>query len=70
MKKAVRGTASDPRALDHEQWRVSVRLTSDGRVLHVSTDRERFEKLKAGLRVSVVYHVGKYTGTVWGAELK
>ena len=70
MKKGARGTGRDPRAMTHEQWLVKVRLMDDGRILNATAGREQFEKLNAGDRVSVTYHVGKYTGTVWGAELK
>ncbi|HEX4696407.1 MAG TPA: hypothetical protein VH254_01920 [Candidatus Udaeobacter sp.] len=69
MRPEVRGTSRDPRALKEEQWRVNVRMISDGRTFNVQADLSQFDKLKAGDRVQVRYHVGKYTGTVWGAEL-
>ncbi len=70
MKPEVRGTSRDPRALKDEQWRVKVRMISDGRTFNVQADQSEFDKLKAGDRVQARYHVGKYTGTVWGAELE
>ena len=68
MKKEVRGTSKDPRASDHEQWRVTVELVEVGRRFFVPTDRAHYEKLKKGDRVKVKYSEGKYTGTVWAAE--
>ena len=70
MKREVRGTSRDPRALQHEQWRVTVQTISDGRTFNLQTDQSHFDKLKEGDRIRVAYHVGKYTGTVWGAELE
>ena len=70
MKPEVRGTSRDPRALKEEQWRVKVRMISDRRTFNVQADQSQFDKLKEGDQVQVRYHVGKYTGTVWGAELE
>ncbi|HWM26752.1 MAG TPA: hypothetical protein VNP98_18185 [Chthoniobacterales bacterium] len=70
MKKADRGTSRDPRAWDHEQWIVGVQFVQGGRRFNVHTDRSRWEKLKIGDRVNVSYREGKYTGTVWSAEIK
>ncbi|HEV2840764.1 MAG TPA: hypothetical protein VGW39_05510 [Chthoniobacterales bacterium] len=70
MKKADRGTGRDPRARDDEQWIVEVQLVDGGRRFNVHTDRPRWEKLKIGDRVNVSYREGKYTGTVWSAEIK
>jgi hypothetical protein len=70
MKPEVRGTSRDPRALKNEQWRVKVQMISDNRTFNVRADQSQFDKLKEGDRVQVRYHVGKYTGTVWGAELE
>jgi hypothetical protein len=69
MKKAVRGTSRDPRASEHEQWIVKVQTTA-GRIFNVPADQPRFDKLRVGDRVQVVYRVGKYTGTVWSADLE
>lgn len=69
MKRAVRGTSRDPRAGPDEQWIVKVR-TTDGRTIRVPADRSRFDKLRAGDRVQIVYRVGKYTGTVWSADFE
>lgn len=69
MKAAVRGTDRDPRALADEQWLVKVR-TTDGRTFNVHADRAGYEKVHAGDKVKVSYRVGKYTGTVWGADLE
>ena len=70
MKKDVRGTSKDPRAYPgQEQWRISVRMVEGGRALTVRAEQRQFEKLKAGDRVKVRYREGKYTGTVWSAEI-
>ena len=71
MKKEDRGTGRDPRALqDHEQWRVTVQLVEGGRQFNVQAKRPQWEKLKVGDRVKVSYREGKYTGTIWSAEIK
>jgi hypothetical protein len=70
MAPEVRGTGHDPRALSHEQWIVTVRLVDTGHSFHVQTDRAQFEKLNNADLVQVIYRVGKYTGTVWDAEIK
>ena len=69
MKPEVRGTSRDPRALKDEQWLVKVRMIEGERTFNVQTKPWQFEKLKEGDRVHVRYHVGKYTGTVWDAEI-
>jgi hypothetical protein len=68
MKADARGTERDPRALSDEQWLVTAQTTS-GRVIKVHASRSQYEKVSAGDRVNVSYRVGKYTGTVWAAEL-
>jgi hypothetical protein len=70
MKKNVRGTSRDPRANDHEQWLVRVRVIDDGRQFTVRADKAQFEKLKEGDRVKVSYRIGKYTGTAWDSEIR
>jgi hypothetical protein len=70
MSKDVRGTSRDPRATDHEQWLVKVRMIDGGRQFNVQADQARFEKLKEGDRVKVSYRIGKYTGTVWDSEIR
>jgi hypothetical protein len=70
MKKDVRGTSKDPRAWPgQEQWRISVRMVEGGRAFTVRAKQRQFEKLKVGDRVKVRYREGKYTGTVWHAEI-
>ena len=70
MKKDVRGTSKDPRAYPgQEQWRISVRMVEGGRAFTVRAKQRQFEKLKVGDRVKVRYREGKYTGTVWSAEI-
>jgi hypothetical protein len=69
MKPEMRGTSRDPRALNHEQWIVKVRTVDDGRRLQIQADQTQWEKLRENDEVKVTYHVGKYTGTVWGAEI-
>jgi len=59
----------DERATNHEQWIVKVRMRDDGRRIEVRADRAQWEKLRENDRVRVRYRVGKYTGTVWDAEI-
>ncbi len=70
MRPEDRGTSRDPRATQHEQWRVEVQMVADGRRVHVQADRAQFDKLKEGDRVKVSYRVGKYTGAVWDATIE
>jgi hypothetical protein len=60
----------DERATDHEQWIVKVRMRDNGRRIQVHSDQAQWERLRENDRVKVTYHVGKYTGTVWGAEIE
>jgi hypothetical protein len=69
MKKDVRGTSRDPRALTNEQWIVTVEMVSDLRRIGVHTDKAHWDKLKIGDRTHVTYKQGKYTGTVWDADI-
>ena len=70
MKPDARGTGRDPRALNHEQWIVKVRMLDDGRRIQIQADQAQWEKLRENDRIKVTYRVGKYTGTVWGAEIQ
>ena len=70
MKPEARGTSRDPRALKAEKWLVKVRMTNDGRTFNVQADQEQFDKLKEDDRVQVRYRTGKYTKTVWAAEIE
>ena len=70
MKPEVRGTSRDPRALSHEQWIVKVRMLDNGRTFQVPADQTKWEKLRENDRVKVRYRTGKYTGTVWAAEIE
>ena len=70
MKPEARGTSRDPRALQHEQWLVKVRMLDNGRIFQVPTDQAKWEKLRQNDPVKVRYHTGKYTGTVWAAEIE
>jgi hypothetical protein len=63
------GAANSPRMSD-EQWIVSVRMVSDNRWIDVPVLKSQFEKLKEGDQVKVVFREGKYTGTVWAAEIR
>ena len=69
MDPAVRGTDRDPRATNHEQWIVKVRMTN-GRQFNVQADQSRWQKLKEGDRVFVTYRQGKYTGTIWASKIR
>lgn len=70
MKPEARGTSRDPRALQHEQWIVKVRMLHNGRTFQVPVDQAKWEKLRENDRVKVRYRTGKYTGTVWAAEIE
>jgi hypothetical protein len=70
MKPEVRGTSRDPRALKDEQWLVKVRMIHDGRTFNVQAEQWQFDKLKEGDRVRVRFRIGKYTRTVWAAEVE
>jgi hypothetical protein len=45
MKRDVRGTSGDPRALSDEQWIVTVQMVSDLRRIAVHTDKAHWDKL-------------------------
>ncbi len=60
----------DARATNHEQWIVKVRMRDNGRTIEVRADRAQWEKLRENDQVKVMYRVGKYTGTVWDAEIR
>lgn len=68
MKKDVRGTSRDPRAISREQWLVKVQVIGGPR-FNVHADRAQFDKVKVGDRIKVSYRQGKYTGTVWSTEM-
>jgi hypothetical protein len=70
MKPEVRGTSRDPRALKEEQWLVKVRLIDSGRTFNVQADQSQFDKLMKDDRVQVRYRIGKYTKTIWGAQIE
>ena len=60
----------DQRATNHEQWIVKVRMDDNGRIIEVRADGAQWEKLHENDQVKVTYRVGKYTGTVWDAEIQ
>jgi hypothetical protein len=60
----------DERATNHEQWIVKVRMRDNGRTIEVRADQADWEKLHQNDQVKVTYRVGKYTGTVWDAEIQ
>ena len=70
MKPEVRGTSRDPRALKDEQWLVKVRMLDNGRIFQVPADQAKWERLHENDRINVRYRTGKYTGTVWAAEIE
>ena len=70
MKREMRGTSKDPRATDREQWIVRAQLNENGREIKVQTSQRQWEKLKVGDEVQVTYRQGKYTGTIWGSEIR
>ena len=60
----------DQRATDHDQWIVKVRMRDNGRTIEVRADPAQWQKLRESDQVKVTYRVGKYTGTIWDAEIK
>ena len=60
----------DPRATSSEQWIVSVQMIADLRRIDVRVEQPQWNALKEGDRVQIAYRQGKYTGTVWSAEIK
>jgi hypothetical protein len=60
----------DAPATNREQWIVKVRMRDNSRTIEVRADRAQWEKLHENDQVNVTYRVGKYTGTVWDAEIK
>ena len=70
MKPEVRGTSRDPRASKDKQRLVKVRMLDNGRTFQVPADQAKWEKLRENDRVKVRYRTGKYTGTVWAAEIE
>ena len=70
MKQEARGTSRDPRAFKHERWLVKVRMLDNGRTFQVPADQTKWKKLRENDRVKVRYRTGKYTGTVWAAEIE
>ncbi|MEP6810988.1 MAG: hypothetical protein ABI992_12155, partial [Chthoniobacterales bacterium] len=69
MDEKVRGTSKDPRASLDEQWLVRVELTNGGRQIEIPAARKQYDKVKPGDHVQVTYREGKYTGTIWSAEI-
>jgi hypothetical protein len=70
MKKNDRGTSKDPRAHPGvEQWRMTVQMVAGGRSFMVQAKQAQYERFKVGDRVKVRYRKGKYTDTVWSAEI-
>lgn len=69
MKKDARGTSRDPRAMTDEQWIVRVQMVADLRRIKVQTDKAHWDKVKVGDRINISYRQGKYTGTIWAAEI-
>jgi hypothetical protein len=70
MKPEVRGTSRDPRSLKDEQWIVKVRMLENGRTFQAPADQAQWRKLRENDRVKVRYRTGKYTRTVWAAEVE
>ena len=60
----------DQRATNQEQWIVKARMLDNGRTIEIRADRGQWEKLSETDRVKVIYRTGKYTRTVWDAEIR
>ena len=70
MKPEVRGTSRDPRAKENEQWLVKVRILDVGRTIQFPADKVQWGKLRENDRIRVKYRTGKYTGSIWTAEIE
>jgi hypothetical protein len=70
MKKDVRGTSKDPRAMHDEEWLVKVEMVEVSRAFNIHTDKAHYDRVRVGDRIKVSYSEGKYTGTVWGSEIE
>jgi hypothetical protein len=68
-RRETRRGIKDERATNHEEWILKVRMLDNGRRIEVHADRAQWEKLYESNRVRVTYRAGKYTGTVWDAEI-
>ncbi len=62
-------TAKDPRETSSEQWLIHIEM-QNGRKASVPVERAEWERHRIGERVQARYSEGKYTGTIWGIELK
>jgi hypothetical protein len=60
----------DERATNNEQWIVKVRMCDNRCTIEVRADQAQWEKLRENDPLRVTYRVGKYTGTVWDAEIE
>ena len=64
------GATPEERQLDREQWIVNVRMVYDGRRVNILLDdKAQWDRYEVDQRIHVTYQEGKYTGTVWGAEI-
>lgn len=70
MRSKDRGTSRDPRALKREQWIVKVRVSDNGRIFQVPADQTRWESLHENDRIRIRYRTGRYTRTIWAAEIE
>lgn len=70
IEAADNSTPQSDRATNREQWIVTVETRRGGRKINVQTDQSQWDKLKVGDGVLVSYREGKYTGTVWDAEIR
>jgi hypothetical protein len=66
---ATEETKSQEHVLDHEQWIVKVKMLADLRRVDVHVEQPEWDRIKTSDRLRVTYHQGKYTGTIWGAEI-
>jgi hypothetical protein len=64
----VEGTPREERQIDRERWLVKVEM-KNGRKAEADIDAELWKALKVGDRVWADYYEGKYTGTIWSADL-
>ena len=62
--------ATKEQAAQPEYWVVKVEMVSDLRKVDVRVEQARWDTVKAGDRLAVSYSQGKYTGTVWGSEIR
>ena len=67
--KGAKAQSADYCERREQRPKIGPSLAADLRRIDVQADQEQWKKLKIGDRVKVSYRQGKYTGTVWSAQI-